>query len=192
MGSGKGYPPEWDAVSLETKLEAGFRCVRCGHPNGWFSAPGNDHLLASSSFAHRHLAHGASVPRVYPTPDGGAWIRHHLMPCDQLCTHDPDVADHRILTVHHLDGVKANLAWWNLAALCQIDHLSVQGRVILSQTYMHPHSRWFMPFAGGYYAATVLGITDVTREEVESGMARFLSAGQPHLADYYRDLMSNE
>ena len=28
-----GYPPEWPALSLRLKQEAGWRCERCGHPD---------------------------------------------------------------------------------------------------------------------------------------------------------------
>lgn len=27
------YPPEWPAIALQVKDEAGWRCVRCGHPH---------------------------------------------------------------------------------------------------------------------------------------------------------------
>ena len=57
------------------------------------------------------------------------------------------------LTVHHLDGNKANVARWNLAALCQRCHLKVQGRVFLPQCYMFEHSQWFVPHVVGYYKA---------------------------------------
>lgn len=47
-----------------------------------------------------------------------------------------------VLTVHHLDGVKANLQLWNLAALCQRCHLRVQNRVIFLQDWPFEHSPW--------------------------------------------------
>ena len=40
-----------------------------------------------------------------------------------------DEPDGTMLTVHHLDGNKFNLEYWNLAALCQRCHLRVQARV---------------------------------------------------------------
>jgi len=40
-----------------------------------------------------------------------------------------DFPDGTMLTVHHLDGNKFNLEYWNLAALCQRCHLRVQARV---------------------------------------------------------------
>ena len=33
----------------------------------------------------------------------------------------------RTLTVHHLDADKANCRWWNIPALCQACHLTIQG-----------------------------------------------------------------
>jgi hypothetical protein len=46
-------------------------------------------------------------------PKGDGFVRR--MPCDESCTHKPD-GKMRILTVHHLDGDKANDYWWNLLA----------------------------------------------------------------------------
>jgi hypothetical protein len=178
------YPPEWKAVSLATKIEAGFRCVRCGHPNGRWSRPGNDHALYAESLRWRVLGFEHVRPRVYEVEGGGAWLRHHAFPCDRHCTHDPEVRKHRVLTVHHLDGVKANLAWFNLAALCQRCHLEIQGRVRMEQSYLHPHSEWFRPYVAGYYAHTVLGEV-LTRAEVEARLPELLCLGQPHLTDHY-------
>ncbi|MDD5305410.1 MAG: hypothetical protein PHS14_20110, partial [Elusimicrobia bacterium] len=48
----------------------------------------------------------------------------------------------RVLTVHHLDGNKANVRLWNLAALCQVCHLVIQGRVAFYQSYPFPHTPW--------------------------------------------------
>lgn len=142
-----GYPREWDAtIKHEVRALAGHRCVRCGHPY----PPG--------------------IAQVHPR---GEWT-----PCDQNCTHRTGdvrspgmgegdalmLARWRILTVHHLDGDKANCRWWNLAALCQRCHLEIQGRVRMSQVYPFEHSDWFKPYAAGYYAWAYLG-EDLTREE---------------------------
>ena len=87
----------------------------------------------------------------------------------------------RILTVHHLDGVKANCRWWNLAALCQRCHLTIQGKVKMGQAYLYEHSEWFRPYVAGYYALTVLG-EDLTRAEVDERLPELLAAGQPWLS----------
>ena len=73
-------------------------------------------------------------------------------------------AQWRILTVHHLNGVKHDCRWWNLAALCQRCHLLIQGRVDMNRVYVLEHSEWFKPYAAGWYAWSYLG-EDLTREE---------------------------
>ena len=52
--------------------------------------------------------------------------------------HDP--AQGYCLTVHHLDLDPSNNRWWNLAALCQRCHLSIQGRVIMERPWLFEHS----------------------------------------------------
>ena len=69
------------------------------------------------------------------------------------CRHYHDVEAHYVLTVHHLDMDKSNCADWNLAALCQRCHLSVQGRVDFTQQYMLEHSDWMKPYVEGFKAA---------------------------------------
>ena len=68
------------------------------------------------------------------------------------CGHAHDPAGGHTLTVHHLTGDKGNCRWWNLAALCQRCHLSVQSRIIMERGWLLPHSKWFRPYAAGYYA----------------------------------------
>jgi hypothetical protein len=81
-----------------------------------------------------------------------------------------------VLTVHHLDGDKHNLRWWNLAALCQRCHLHIQGKVRMSDTWMFEHSEWFRPYVAGYYAAR-FGLSD-EREEVEKRIDYLIALGQ--------------
>lgn len=150
-----GYPLAWHkgepSVKDLVRETAGNRCVRCGHP-----------------YVKRE--HGK-----------GEWS-----PCDDRCTHGGPLrrtgagaervyeAQWRILTVHHLTGVKADLRWWNLVALCQRDHLQIQGRVRMEQVYPYEHSDWFKPYAAGYYAATYLG-EDLTREEAVERLDELLA-----------------
>src|SRR3990167_7469256 len=68
------------------------------------------------------------------------------------CGHPHDSQSGYVLTVHHFDGDKTNNAWWNLAALCQRCHLTIQAKVKIEQIYMLPHSNWFKPYVAGYYA----------------------------------------
>lgn len=57
---------------------------------------------------------------------------------------DPPLSlEPQLLTVHHLDGDKANLAWWNLTALCQVCHLEIQAKVVMERVYPFEHSDWF-------------------------------------------------
>lgn len=60
--------------------------------------------------------------------------------------HDP--CNGRCLTVHHLDGNKANCETWNLAPLCQRCHLHVQAKVRMDQGYLPgiEHADWMRPF----------------------------------------------
>ncbi len=87
----------------------------------------------------------------------------------------------RTLTVHHLDGDKANCRWWNIPALCQACHLTIQGRVRMDQAYLLPHSEWFRPYVAGFYAWS-LG-EDLSRPEVEARLEELLRAGQPWLME---------
>lgn len=71
----------------------------------------------------------------------------------ERCKHPNDRASGHVLTVHHLDGNKSNCADWNLAALCQRCHLSIQGRVKLDQLFFADIldvSEWFKPHLEGY------------------------------------------
>ncbi len=71
-----------------------------------------------------------------------------------LAPHNPQAG--YCLTVHHLDGNKANCADWNLAALCQRCHLSVQGRVKMDQLFFLEIlnvAEWFRPHLDGFLAS---------------------------------------
>ena len=70
-----------------------------------------------------------------------------------------NVVNHYVLTVHHLDGDKSNCEAWNLAALCQCCHLSIQGRVNPFQDYMlkEEMSEWFKPHYKGMLKALESG-----------------------------------
>lgn len=97
------------------------------------------------------------------------------------CTAPHSVEGARVLTVHHLNGDKADGRWWNLLALCQRCHLSIQARVNVEQLYLHEHTPWFKPYAAGYYASSILGV-ELTREQVEARLEELLRVGQPWLA----------
>ena len=149
-----GYPPEWHAeIKHVVRAAAGHRCQRCHHP-------------------YQVGEHGK-----------GEWT-----PCDERCNHlgptqpDPDVPDlwyaqWRILTVHHLNGDKADCRWWNLAALCQRCHLTIQGRVILEREFIAEHSDWFKVHAAGWYAWKYEG-RYIDRAEAEARMDELLAYEQ--------------
>lgn len=94
--------------------------------------------------------------------------------CCIRCGHPNQVAGARVLTVHHWDGDKANCRWWNLMALCQRCHLSIQGRVDPHQAYMLEHAEWCKPYAAGLYAWKYLG-EELTREETMARLEELLA-----------------
>lgn len=96
--------------------------------------------------------------------------------CCVRCGHPHDKATGHVLTVHHLDGNKSNCAWWNVPALCQRCHLSIQQRVIMHRPWYLPHSEWFKPYVAGYYARQ-LGLPD-DRESVLKRMDELIALGQ--------------
>ncbi|MDF2751623.1 MAG: hypothetical protein K0S82_5 [Gaiellaceae bacterium] len=161
-----GYPAAWDhdsfigadrfpAIKHYVRMLAGDRCERCGHP----------------------YRVGQSEPQ---------WSA-----CDEQCVHDGPVkkvisdgiefelvlAKWRVLTVHHLNGVKYDCRWWNLAALCQRCHLSIQGRVVMERAFIFEHSDWFKSHAAGWYADKYLG-EDLSREETFARMDELLALEQ--------------
>lgn len=46
---------------------------------------------------------------------------------------------------NHLNGDKSDCRWWNLLALCQRCHLSVQARVDPRRPWIFEHSDWIKP-----------------------------------------------
>lgn len=170
-----GYPPEWHAtIKHAVREQAGYRCVRCQHPyrNG-------EHESGEWSACDGRCLHGPPVrvrvddpamPGEYPDLD------RHEGPIGPLTTsiHCPIEAHWRILTVHHLDGDKANCRWWNLAALCQRCHLTIQGRVVMARIWPWEHSDWFKPYVAGYYASVYLA-EELERADVEARLDELLA-----------------
>jgi len=68
----------------------------------------------------------------------------------ERCGHPHDQKSGHVLTVHHLDNNKSNMADWNLVALCQKCHLHIQGKVHWTQQYMFQHSGWMKPHYEAY------------------------------------------
>lgn len=134
-------------------------------------------------YAVRAEAANRCVRCLHPHPEGGPRAE-----CDGLCRHSPELIQPpwRILTVHHLDGDKANCRWWNLAALCQKCHLHIQGKVALRDRWPFEHADWFKPYAAGWYAFHYLG-EQLTREETLARLDGLLALENPQPALFPRD-----
>src|SRR5690242_9534017 len=83
------------------------------------------------------------------------------------CGHEDDIPNGYMLTTHHLDNIKEDCAWWNLAALCQRCHLKVQAKVRMNQGWMFDHSDWFKPYAAVLYGVQA-GILPFTKNYQDS------------------------
>lgn len=170
-----GYPTAWDAIKDLVREQASHRCVRCGHPyrKGEYGS-------GEWSPCDERCTHGGPIrvvlpsgsPKLVPLLSAGHVAGDFIGYYDGM----PIEAEWRILTVHHLDGDKANCRWWNLTALCQRCHLTIQGKVIMDWPWHAEHSDWFKPYVAGYYAH-LLG-EEVNREEAEARMDELLS---PHV-----------
>jgi hypothetical protein len=175
-----GYPAEWHRIgALDFGIkhlvrdEAGHRCVRCGHPY-W----AGEHGSGEWSTCDEHCEHGGPI-RVFGE------FGYQTAPAILEGPLDFPIADDirggfkvealwRVLTVHHLNGVKLDCRWWNLAALCQRCHLSVQSRVIMDRPWTRPHTPWFRPYVAAYYAHERLGET-LTRAETLARLDELLA-----------------
>ena len=123
------YPWNWRRISYRVKRLHGFRCERCSHPH----VPRlDDHHIRDLWL--RDWATETRVYRAVVVADSA---------CDDQCRHIGDCKQ-RTLTVHHLDGDKANCRLWNLAALCQQCHLQIQAKVCWDQTYFGEHIEWML------------------------------------------------
>lgn len=166
-----GYPAEWHAtIKHQVRADADDRCVRCGHPYAKGAGEWSRCDVACSHFGPYRWRLGEGYPWTYVEEgDEPGRIIH-----DGIEKYGAEIqARWRILTVHHLDGNKANCRWWNLTALCQRCHLTIQGRVQMERVYPWPHSDWFRPYVAGYYAWTYLG-EDVSRGEAEARIDELL------------------
>jgi hypothetical protein len=145
------YPHDWKEVATAVKDEAGWRCVRCKHPH---ESPNKRIFCDEKCDFLRH-----------PEISSMEYDFEYYSDLDQRRITFTETQKQRVLTVHHLDGKKDNLRWWNLAALCQVCHLIIQAKVKMERPWiMFEHSEWFKPYAAGYYAFKYLD-KEVTREE---------------------------
>jgi hypothetical protein len=177
-----GYPIAWHdlgdgkGVKHLVREQADHRCVRCLHP----FVCGKSKAMWSP--CDERCVHNGPV-RCISGP--GGWQPDHVIEAGDLgedagwhVRHGNEMVAHwRVLTVHHLRlgaDAKRDLRWWNLAALCQRCHLSIQGKVQMERVWPHEHSEWFKPYAAGWYAWSYLG-EDLTREETTARLDELLA-----------------
>jgi hypothetical protein len=157
-----GYPVAWHLeVKNFVRQQAGNRCLRCRHPytkgDGEWSSCDDD------------CRHGGPVRY----SNGSSW-EYYEGPDETIAQYVE--ARWRILTVHHLDGIKANCRWWNLVPLCQRCHLLIQRKVVLDRPWPWPHSDWFALYAAGFYALKYLD-EDLSRDETKVRLDDLLAVG---------------
>jgi len=77
--------------------------------------------------------------------------RRHSWKCER-CGHQHEPESGYTLTVHHLVPDKSLCEAWNLAALCQRCHLSIQAHVKMYQETFDffETSEWFKPHLAGF------------------------------------------
>lgn len=174
-----GYPRAWHKGSPPIKdlvrENAGNRCVRCQHPyvkgnslnspRGEWS-PCDDRCVHGGDVRHWFAPPGMELQPlsafVSPLPAGELVKKHERVE-----------AQWRILTVHHLNGIKADCRWWNLVSLCQRCHLTIQGKVYMERPWLKEHSDWFKPYVAGFYAWQYKG-WELSPSEVEDRLDELL------------------
>jgi hypothetical protein len=170
------YPADWDQIGDRVREEAGHRCIRCGHPfrtgahgkGQW--TPCDDRCSHGSPLAW--LLPDGSIDPISEEATVAARNFVTVARSDKNCGRTV-VAEWRILTVHHMDGDKANCEWWNLLALCQRCHLTIQTRLNPELTYFLEHSAWAKPYVAGFYAKKYEGKL-ITRDEAVARMDELL------------------
>lgn len=123
------------------------------YPDNWDQIASTVKLLAGDRCVKcGHPPEGAW--KVFPDSGKGR------APCDDLCSHTNDDSQ-RVLTVHHLDMFPPNCAWWNLIALCQVCHLTVQARYHLHQYYLLDPPDWLKRHIEGWLLWITTGLTQM-------------------------------
>jgi 5-methylcytosine-specific restriction endonuclease McrA len=170
LNVGGEYATDWPAIARSVKEDAGWRCVRCKHPFDPTTSrvrPCDDGCDATRGRLIRPENVGLiSLSIQLPMP-----YSSHPQP------HAPSVPG-LSFTVHHFDGRKDNNAWWNLMALCNSCHLTIQGRVIPERPWLFEHSAWMVHYVCGFYAY-YYGQQQITRVEAIEEPDRWLALGQP-------------
>lgn len=192
-----GYPWAWHhdhwqddvrygPIKDQIRTLADHRCERCGHP---YRGRKYDERISQAgqwSPCDKQCRHTTPyrMREIY-RPDAEGWRVAEggaPAPGDFMFEFGPDQrlmqrweveAQWRILTVHHLNGVKWDCRWWNLAALCQRCHLTIQGKVYMDREWATEHTDWFKPHAAGWYAVKYLEV-DLDREETMARLDELL------------------
>lgn len=168
------YADDCKAKRLAVRAAAGHRCVRCGHP---FES--GQHGKGEWSPCDEQCTHNGPM-RITSHDD----CRDAPMILEVARRNAGDIvkdsntalveAKWRVLTVHHLDGDKANDYWANTVALCQRCHLQIQTTVDPRVPWFLEHSTWFKPYAAGIYAVKYEG-REITRKEAMARMDELLA-----------------
>lgn len=191
-----GYPYRWHrpysdeeevvpAIKHLVRELAGHRCVRCKHPfvvgetKGEWSPCDHEctHGLPLRLSCAGYL--DFTEETMYSRTAGELVREHDAGPCAWRDGFSPIQAQWRVLTVHHLNGVKHDCRWWNLVPLCQRDHLYIQSKVRMERPWHDEHSEWFKIYAAGYYAWAHLG-EELPREETAARLDELLALEQTH------------
>lgn len=162
------YAPDGKERRLKVRQEAGHRCIRCLHPFETGKHGKGEWTPCDEQCLHKGPVRIARADgdRVHIVSSAAA---------GELLSHYFAVeAQWRILTVHHLDGDKANDAWWNTLALCQRCHLTIQCKVDPNTPFFLEHSEWAKPYIAGFYAWKYEGRL-ITREEAMARMDALLA-----------------
>lgn len=178
-----GYPAEWhETIKHLVRDLAGNRCVRCFHPYANGKHGRGEWTPCDEQCTHDGPMRLMSAGNLVGTVErlSGGFVAGDLFRAHQGL--NAVEARWRILTVHHLDGNKLNCRWWNLAALCQRCHLTIQGKVKMHRPYFLEHSEWFKPYVAGFYASTKLG-EELSREEVVSRLDELLQLADGQLRE---------
>jgi hypothetical protein len=171
-----GYPYAWHrSIKTLVREQAGNRCLRCRHP--YEKGDGE------WSECDINCQHGGPVRYRFGDEDWcdfgklaerDGWV----VDPQRLAAALPQVqARYRILTTHHLNGVKPDCRWWNLVPLCQRCHLLIQRKVVMNRPWPWEHTDWFQPYAAAFYAFKYLQ-EDLRRVEVMARQDELLTMGQ--------------
>lgn len=166
-----GYPLNWHRVVGQAggvkdmcRFSWDMRCERCGHP--YAKGAGEWSACDDECFTNDRHRFDADTTRTRWEYDGESGDGIEIVE-----------AHWRILTVHHLlhgHDAKRDLRWWNLTALCQRCHLTIQGRVLMDRVWPWEHTDWFKVHAAGFYAAAYEG-RDITFEEAVERLDELLT-----------------